>query len=89
MALKNYKPVTPGSRYKTSLDFSLLTKVDAERSLTKGIPFKAGRGGTGRISVRRKGGRNKRLYRVVDFRRDKPGVPGRVQGHSYVLWPSG
>ena len=41
MALKNYKPVTPGSRYKTSLDFSQLTKVDSERSLTKGIPFKA------------------------------------------------
>lgn len=83
MALKNYKPVTPGSRYKTSLDFSQLTKVESERSLTKGIPFKAGRGGTGRISVRRKGGRNKRRYRVVDFRREKVGVPGKIVSIEY------
>ena len=83
MPLKNYKPVTPGSRYKTSLEFSLLTRVEPERSLTKGIPFKAGRGGTGRISVRRKGGRNKRRYRVVDFRRDKNGVPATVVSIEY------
>ncbi len=78
MAIKSYKPKTPGLRQKTSLDFSELTAGEAERSLTKGLPFKAGRGSGGQISVRRKGGRHKRKYRLIDFRRDKTGVPGKI-----------
>lgn len=83
MPLKDYNPITPGLRYRTTLDFSDLDKKAAEKRLTKGHPFKAGRDSAGRISVRRKGGRHKRLYREIDFRRDKVGVPGRVTAIEY------
>ena len=83
MALKKYNPITPGLRYRTTVDFSDLDKKDAEKRLTKGRAFKAGRDSAGRISVRRRGGRHKRLYREIDFRRDKIGVPGRVTAIEY------
>lgn len=83
MALKDYNPITPGLRYRTTLDYSDLDKKDAEKRLTKGRAFKAGRDSAGRISVRRKGGRHKRLYRVIDFRRDKTGIPGKVTAIEY------
>ncbi|AEJ60801.1 ribosomal protein L2 [Spirochaeta thermophila DSM 6578] len=83
MALKQYKPITPGLRFKTSLDFSALDKVEPEKSLVEGLPFKAGRGAGGRVSVRRRGGRHKRLYRIIDFKRDKHGVPGVVKTIEY------
>lgn len=83
MAIKTYRPITPGMRYKTTLVFDELTDKPAEKALTKGLPFRAGRSSTGRISVRRKGGRHKRKYRVVDFRRDKIGVPALVQAIEY------
>ncbi|MBU8913913.1 MAG: 50S ribosomal protein L2 [Spirochaetales bacterium] len=83
MALKKYNPITPGLRYRTTVDYSDLDKKDAEKRLTKGRAFKAGRDSAGRISVRRKGGRHKRLYREIDFRRDKNGVPGRVTAIEY------
>jgi len=83
MALKDYNPITPGLRFRTTLDFSDLDKKPAEKRLTKGRRFRAGRDTAGRISVRRKGGRHKRLYREIDFRRDKIGVPGRVVAIEY------
>lgn len=83
MALKDYNPITPGLRYRTTLDYSDLDKKEAEKRLTKGRAFKAGRDSAGRISVRRKGGRHKRLYREVDFRRDKNGIPGKVASIEY------
>ncbi len=83
MAIKKYKPVTSSTRFKTGLDFEELTSERAEKSLTRGISFKAGRGAGGRISVRRKGGRHKRKYRFIDFKRDKIGVPGIVAGIEY------
>jgi len=83
MALKDYNPTTPGLRYRTTLDYSDLDKKPAEKRLTKGSAFKAGRDSAGRISVRRKGGRHKRLYRTIDFRRDKTGVPGKVAAIEY------
>lgn len=83
MALKDYNPITPGLRYRTTLDYSDLDKKPAEKRLTKGKAFKAGRDSAGRISVRRKGGRHKRLYREIDFRRDKTGVPGTVTAIEY------
>jgi large subunit ribosomal protein L2 len=68
----------------TSLDFSELTKgAKPEKSLTQGRPEKAGRGAKGRISVWHKGGGHKRLYRIVDFKRDKIGVPGTVMAIEY------
>lgn len=84
MAIKQAKPVTPGMRFRIAPDFNELTEgATAEKSLTKGIAFKAGRGAIGRISVRRRGGRNKRKLRDIDFRRDKDGIPGRVTSIEY------
>jgi large subunit ribosomal protein L2 len=79
MGIKTYKPITPGMRQWTSLDFSELTKdAKPEKSLTKGKKDKAGRDSFGRISVRHKGGGHKRRYREIDFKRDKTGIPGKV-----------
>jgi large subunit ribosomal protein L2 len=83
MAIKTYKPITPGLRFKTTLVNDQLTDKDPEKALTKGAGYKAGRDTKGRISVRRKGGRNKRLYREIDFRRDKTGVPATVKAIEY------
>jgi large subunit ribosomal protein L2 len=83
MGIKTYKPITPGMRQWTSLDFSELSKVKPEKSLTSGLPGNAGRDSNGRISVRHKGGGHKRRYRLIDFRRDKIGVPGRVATIEY------
>jgi len=84
MGIKTYKPVTPGMRAWQSLDFSELTPdTKPEKSLTEGRKERAGRDSNGRISVRHKGGGHKRLYRVIDFKRDKIGVPGRVASIEY------
>jgi large subunit ribosomal protein L2 len=84
MGIKTYKPITAGMRQWTSLDYTELTKhIRPEKSLVRGCPEKAGRDSNGRISVRHKGGGHKRRYRIVDFRRDKIGVPGRVAAIEY------
>ncbi len=83
MAVKKYKPITAGMRYKTGLTFEELTTDRPHKSLTKGKPSKGGRGADGRISVRRKGGGHKRKYRIIDFKRDKHGVPGSVKCIEY------
>ncbi len=78
MGIKKYKPHTPGLRTRATLDFSKLTTDRPEKSLTSGFAPCAGRGASGRISVRRRGGGHKRKYRIIDFRRDKFDVPGKV-----------
>ena len=83
MALKKFKPTTAATRYKSVLDFSELSKEGPRKSLTSKTRYKAGRNDSGRISVRRKGGRHKRRYRVIDFKRYKPGVPGTVASIEY------
>jgi large subunit ribosomal protein L2 len=84
MGIKTYKPITAGMRQWISLDYSELTKnVNPEKSLTQGRKERAGRDSNGRISVRHKGGGHKRLYRIIDFRRDKIGVPGKVAAIEY------
>ena len=83
MAIKKYKPVTSSMRFKTGSTFEELTSGIAVKSLVKGLPYKAGRGAGDRISVRRKGGRHKRKYRLIDFKRDKIGVPGVVATLEY------
>ncbi len=83
MAIKTYKPITPGLRFKTTLKNDELTEKAPEKSLTKGSAFRAGRDNNGRISVRRRGGRNKRKYRTIDFVRDKVGVPATVASIEY------
>jgi len=84
MAIKTYKPITPGMRTYTSLDYSELTKdAKPEKGLTKGKKCGSGRDSFGCISVRHKGGGHKRKYREIDFRRDKIGIPGKVATLEY------
>lgn len=83
MATKKYKPTSPGRRFVTVSDFKELTAVEPEKSLTRPIKKKGGRNWQGRITVRHRGGGHKRLYRVIDFKRSKDGVPGKVATIEY------
>jgi large subunit ribosomal protein L2 len=83
MAIKTYKPTTPGRRHRRDLDFSDLAKKKPEKSLTKKLAYKAGRNSTGKITVRHRGGRHKRLYRTIDFKRDKKDIPAKVAALEY------
>jgi len=82
MAIKRYKPTTPSRRHRSDLDFSGLTKKKPEKSLTKKLSYKAGRS-SGKITVRHRGGRHKRLYRVIDFKRQKKDIPAKVVSLEY------
>ncbi len=83
MALKQYKPTSPGRRGMTSSTFDEVTKKQPERSLVAPRTSKAGRNNQGRITVRHRGGGAKRRLRIIDFKRDKTGVPGRVAAIEY------
>ena len=83
MPLKSHKPTTPSRRHMVLSDFSEITKSSPERSLLKGQKSKAGRNSAGRISVRHRGGGHKRRYRMIDFKRDKFGVPAKVAAIEY------
>ena len=78
MAIKFYKPTTPGRRNMTTMDYSELSKVAPERSLLEPIKKNAGRNSYGRITVRHRGGGNRRKYRVIDFKRERFGVSATV-----------
>ncbi|MBE0532785.1 MAG: 50S ribosomal protein L2 [Rhodospirillales bacterium] len=78
MALKQFKPVTPGRRGLVLVDRAQLWKGDPERSLTEGLRGNGGRNNMGRITARRRGGGHKRRYRIVDFKRDKLNVVATV-----------
>lgn len=81
--VKNYKPTTPGRRGASEVDFSVLTKKKPEKSLVEPLQQRAGRDSRGRISVRHQGGGHKRLYRIVDFTRDKLDIPAKVAAIEY------
>ncbi|MDF1565009.1 MAG: 50S ribosomal protein L2 [Deltaproteobacteria bacterium] len=83
MALKKYKPRTPGRRLMTSQDFSTLSGDKPEKSLTVAKKRKAGRNQRGRITTRHRGGGHKQRYRIIDFKRNKLDVPGRVATIEY------
>ena len=83
MAIKKYKPTTPGRRGMTTTDYSCLSKVAPERSLLEPMKKSAGRNNTGRITVRHHGGGNRTKYRVIDFKRDKVDVPATVKTLEY------
>ncbi len=83
MGIKKFKPVTPTSRYKTVSDFEEITQDRPHKPLTKGMKEYAGRGAKGRISVRRRGGGHKKKYRVIDFKRNKHGIEGKVASIEY------
>ena len=78
MAIKSYKPTTPSRRQMTVTDYSELSKVAPEKSLLEPLKKHSGRNSNGRITVRHRGGGNRRKYRVIDFKRDKTEMPARV-----------
>ena len=83
MAIKKYKPTTPGRRGMTVTDYSVLSKVAPERSLLEPNKKHAGRNNTGKITVRHHGGGNRVKYRVIDFKRNKFDVPATVKTLEY------
>ena len=78
MAIKNYNPTTPGRRGMSVTDYSVLSKKGPEKSLLEPLKKHAGRNNHGRITVRHHGGGNRQKYRVIDFKRDKFGIPATV-----------
>jgi len=83
MAIRKYKPTTPGRRGMTGSTFEEVTRDRPEKSLVAKGRNKAGRNTHGRVTARHQGGGNKRRYRVIDFRRDKDGVPAKVAHIEY------
>ncbi len=84
MAIRKYKPTTPGRRGSSVADFAEITRTTSEKSLTEPLPKKGGRNNQGRITTRHQGGGHKRAYRIIDFRRaDKDGVPAKVAHIEY------
>lgn len=83
MPVKVYKPTSPGRRNSSVLDFSHLTKKRPEKALVERLPRKAGRNNKGRITSRFRGGGARKLYRIIDFKRLKDGVPARVAALEY------
>ena len=83
MGIRKLKSITPGSRFASRSDFSEITASSPEKSLTTALRKKGGRNNTGRITMRRRGGGHKRRYRIVDFKRNKYDVPGKVATVEY------
>ena len=83
MAIRRRKPTSPGRRFQTQSDFSELTRTSPEKSLTSSKPKTGGRNNYGRKTSRHRGGGHKQLYRQIDFRRDKTGVPATVASIEY------
>ena len=83
MGIKNYKPTSPGRRFMTTETFDDVTRSKPERSLVKPAKKTGGRNNLGRITTRHHGGGHKRRYRLIDFKRDKDGVPARVAHIEY------
>ena len=83
MAIKKYNPTTPGRRGMTVIDYTVLSKVEPEKSLLAPLKKNSGRNNTGRITVRHRGGGNRRKYRIIDFKRNKFDMPATVRTLEY------
>ena len=83
MPIKNFKPTSPGRRGATGPGFEEITRKEPEKSLVAPLRKQGGRNNQGRITTRHRGGGAKRRLRIIDFRRDKVGVPGRVTAIEY------
>lgn len=83
MGIKTNKPTSPGRRFQSSSTFEEITRKKPERSLLKALKKRGGRNSMGRITVRHRGGGHKRLYRVIDFKREKDGIPAQVASIEY------
>lgn len=83
MAIKKFKPTTPGRRNMTGFTFEEITKKEPEKSLVVSLNRTGGRNSKGRITARHRGGGHKRKYRIIDFRRNKDGIPAKVAAIEY------
>src|SRR5437870_10320703 len=83
MAIRRYKPTSPGRRFMSVSTFEEVTKTEPEKSLTAPLKKTGGRNSYGRITTRHQGGGHKRRYRIVDFKRRKDGVPAKVAAIEY------
>jgi len=83
MGLKKFKPVTPGTRFRILPDFSEITTATPEKSLVTAIRRSGGRNNTGKMTMRYLGGGHKKAYRIIDFKRDKHNIPGKVASVEY------
>ena len=83
MAIKKFNPITPGLRQKVQVDYSELTTSKPEKSLTVGKSKSGGRNHDGKMTMRQIGGGNKQKYRIIDFKRDKEGIPAKVVSIEY------
>ncbi len=83
MGIRQLKPVTPGSRFASRPDFADLTTDKPEKRLTRALRKSGGRNNTGRITIRHRGGGHKRRYRLIDFKRNKFDIPGKVATIEY------
>ena len=83
MGIKKFRPTTPSRRHMATPDYSEITKAKPERSLVVTLSEKSGRNNNGRITMRHRGGRGRIKYRIIDFKRDKQGVPGKVVSIEY------
>src|ERR1700750_1036474 len=83
MAVRRYKPTSPGRRFMSVSDFSEITKTEPEKTLLAPLPRNAGRNNNGRITTRHQGGGHKRQYRVIDFKRTKEGAPAKAAAVEY------
>jgi large subunit ribosomal protein L2 len=83
MAMRNYRPTSAGMRFRTGLTFDEITKKGAEKGLREPLKHSGGRNNTGRVTADHRGGGHKRLYRLIDFKRDKKNVPARVEAIEY------
>jgi large subunit ribosomal protein L2 len=83
MALKKYKPTSPGRRFQSVSDFADITKKEPEKSLLAPLHKTGGRNNNGRVTTRHQGGGHKRRYRIIDFKRNKDGVPAKVAAIEY------
>lgn len=83
MAIKNYQPTSPGKRFRTGLTFDEVTRTKPQKDLLLPLRRSGGRNNTGRITSDHQGGGHRRLYRLIDFRRDKIGIPAKVESIEY------
>ncbi|HEY7895607.1 MAG TPA: 50S ribosomal protein L2 [Gemmatimonadaceae bacterium] len=83
MGIRQFRPITKGTRFRSVSDFSEITRTEPEKSLTEPLKKSGGRDNHGHISMRRRGGGHKRKYRIIDFRRDKFGVAATVREIEY------
>ena len=83
MGIRKYKPTSPGTRFRTVMDFAEVTATEPEKSLTRPLRKTGGRNNRGRVTMWQRGGGNSKKYRLIDFKRDKAGVPAVVSTIEY------